>query len=221
MIGLLTLGTSPREDLENVVKPIIPEGKFVLKGALDNLTKSEIQSLCKKPGTYPLFVRTQYGSFTIQREALLPLLTKKAQEMAATGVKFIILLCSGDFQPFPTTIPTMIPARVLEGAAKSISKNGAIGVVVPVAEQIPAAEERWRNAGFKPILIDANPTTVRVEEIVKGFEGEIIEQIVLDCIGYSPSLQEDIHQKTGKPVWLPLTISARTVMDLISDIQDS
>lgn len=221
MIGLLTLGTSPREDLENVVKPIIHEGKFILKGALDNLTESEIQSLCKEPGSYPLFVRTQYGSFTIQREALLPLLTKKAQDMAEAGVKFIILLCSGDFQAIPTTIPTMIPARVLEGAAKSVSRSGEIGIVVPVAEQIPAAEERWRKAGFKPILMEANPTTVQVEDIIKGFEGEIIEQIVLDCIGFSPSLQEGINKKIGKPVWLPLTIAARAVMDLFPEIQDS
>lgn len=221
MIGLLTLGTSPREDLENVVKPIIPEGKFILNGALDNLTENEIKLLCEKPGSYPLFVRTQFGAFTIQREALLPLLTKKAEEMAEAGVKFIILLCSGDFQPFPTTIPTMIPARILEGAAKSVSRNGGIGIVVPVAEQIPAAEERWRKAGFKPILMEANPTTVEVEEIIKGFEGEMIEQIVLDCIGFSPSLQEGIRQRIGKPVWLPLTIAARAVIDLLPELQDS
>lgn len=219
LIGLLTLGTSPREDLENVISPIISRDYLLLRGALDNLTKDEIVALCDIPGSYPLFVRTVYGSFTIQREALLPLLTNKAREMSGMGVKAIILLCSGDFEPFPTEIPLMIPARLVEGGAKSIAKKGDIGIIVPVADQVPAAKARWRKAGFNPIMMDVNPTTADAEEIVNSFEPHFLEQIVLDCIGYSPELQKELSQRFGLPVWLPLTLAARIVTDLYPEIR--
>lgn len=221
LIGLLTLGSSPREDLMSIISTIIPEKEIILEGALDGLSEEEIMNLSRLPGYYPLFVNTNYGSFTIQREALLPLLTKKADEMHKKGCSHLILLCSGDFEPFPVKIPMMIPARIVEGAIKSVSNGGVIGVIVPVEAQVHAAEKRWKKLGFNPIVVSVNPKEATYSEINQKLKAQSLEQIALDCIGYTPDLQKELKQKYEIPVWLPLTLASRVIMDIHSAIESA
>ena len=43
---------------------------------------------------------------------------------------------------------------------------------------------------------------------------EETDLIVLDCIGYTMEMKEQIHQLTGKPVILPRTLTARVIREL-------
>ena len=49
--------------------------------------------------------------------------------------------------------------------------------------------------------------------LTKNGEGDLV---VMDCIGYTVTMKEKVHQISGKPVLLSRTLAARTVMELLS-----
>lgn len=219
MIGLLTIGTTPRLDLMKIFREKIPSHvPITMLGALDGLTKKEIESLTELPGEFPLFVRTNDGSFVIQREALLPLLIEKGNRLAEQGAKVIILLCSGQFSPM-IDIETLVilPTRLLEGATNSIAKNRKIGVVVPIEQQISYTDAKWRDYGFIPTTIFAHPLETNAKLIAEQFNLEEIEQIVLDCISFNPDLQHQLIEETNLPVWTPITLAIQVLTAFIRE----
>lgn len=216
MIGLVTLGTSARDDLKRVYEEIMsPSITVKVAGALDHLSVEEIECLSKIPGNYPLYVRTSFGEFTIHREALIPYIVEAADKLSADGTTVNVLMCAGDFSELYTKKAFMIPSRAMEGAANSIARTKKIGVVVPIEEQAAYSKVKWENAGFEPTVITANPLKATAESIIELFEQYELEQIALDCIGFSQSLKEQLMIKTNSPVWHPLTTTAKLLTEFL------
>ncbi|WP_079913341.1 AroM family protein [Paenibacillus sp. 32352] len=210
MLGLLTLGHSPRADLEVPFRSILPSSvPIAMKGGLDGLTPDAILLLAKQAGEHPLHVITQDGPVVIQQEALIGPLEQRANELADAGAKLVVLLCAGDFPPFQSQAVVILPGQLLENKARSTAGSSRLGVVVPAESQVQAAGRRWRQAGFEPAVMLPPDGTGAVEELIDNLRSAEVEQVVLDCISFTWGLKQKLHEELGVPVWLPSELAAR------------
>ncbi|MFF5995998.1 AroM family protein [Lysinibacillus sp. KU-BSD001] len=201
-IGFVTLGTTPRVDLEQV---IVNNGyeKFEIIGALDNLTQPEIEEISSISGNTPLFVRTNFGSYEIERDILIPYIEKATNELHQKGYNTAILLCSAAFPVFSANIPVVLPTDIIEKMVKS-TKQQPVLVCVPIENQISFAQRKWSEAGIEAIVHTFNPLETTAKEIQYHIEKTGAKQVVLDCISYSSELHLELQQLSDTPIWNPL-----------------
>lgn len=218
VLGLITIGQSPRPDLVAGFACLAPPGLEIrLVGALDSVAPAELDAIAARPGGYPLLVKLRDGSTReIERDLLVPYVERQAVALAAQGARALVLCCAGDFPDITSPIPLLLPGRVLPGVARSLVRKGRIGVVTPVRGQARAAEAKWRADGFDPRVIWASP--FRHEEIAaaaRTLADPSLELIVLDCMGHNASSKAEFARLTSRPVLLAQTLVARVAAELV------
>ena len=77
-------------------------------------------------------------------------------------------------------------------------------------------ERKWKQLVSSVTVLPASPYDGTAAVLKKAAEirPEETDLIVLDCIGYTMEMKEQIHQLTGKPVILPRTLTARVIREL-------
>ena len=94
-IGIITLGQTPRPDLEKVFRRHLPDTNFLIRGGLDDVQTAEIDALAAAGGEYPLFVILRDGTVReISLYRLKPFLDRRAREVAAEGAAVSALMLS-------------------------------------------------------------------------------------------------------------------------------
>ena len=218
-IGFITIGQSPREDIVCEIAEILgPEVEIIERGALDSLSRNEIESLRPKKGDFPLITRLRDGSSAIVgKKKIIPLLKRKIEELEQQGVQLIGLLCTDDFPELKSERLLLQPYRLLFNLVMAILKKGTLAVLAPLEEQGEDVKKKWEKTGLKVVVETLNPyqefsdARLAIERIKK----EDADLIVLDCIGYSQKIKERIRVVAGKPVLLPRTVLARMIKELI------
>ncbi|MEK4423752.1 AroM family protein [Solibacillus sp. FSL K6-1523] len=201
-VGFITLGTTPRRDLEQTIMKNGYE-KFEIVGALDNLEKQKVEDISITKGDAPLFVRTNFGSYEIERDILIPYIEKAANELYLKGYNVAILLCSAAFPVFSANIPIVLPTEIIEKEVK-ITKQSPVLVCVPIKNQIPFAQRKWDLTGLKAIVLSFNPLETTAQEIQSYIESYNAKQVILDCISYDSELHLELQQLSNISIWNPL-----------------
>ena len=68
------------------------------------------------------------------------------------------------------------------------------------------------------IVNDALPYSKKnqVIEVAKRFVKNDVDLIILDCIGFNKKMKKIVYDITKKPVILPRTLLARTILELVA-----
>jgi len=205
-IGLITIGQSPRTDVTPTIKTMLGQSiDIVEKGALDGLTKNEIERLAPKAGEYVLVTRLRDGtSVKVARKRVTPRVQKCIEELEGMNVDFNVLLCTGEFHGLKAKKPLVMPETLIASIMLCI-RGGKIGVVVPEKEQIPSAEKKWRKKEVSVVVSCANPygDAKALKKAALFLAKENVDLVVLDCIGFTPKAGEMFRRLTHKPVLLP------------------
>ena len=61
LLGLVSIGQSPRQDYIQAFKPYAPDAEIRVVGALDGKSRDEIDRLAQQPAAYPLLTRLTDG----------------------------------------------------------------------------------------------------------------------------------------------------------------
>ncbi|MEM3696928.1 MAG: AroM family protein [Candidatus Bathyarchaeia archaeon] len=217
-IGLVTIGQSPRTDVTPILRNTLgSKVELIEKGALDGLTKKEIEKLAPAARDYVLVTRLNNGtSVKVARRHIVPRIQKCIRELEEMDVDLNLLLCTGEFPSFKAKKPLIMLDKLISNVVQCV-KGGKIGVVVPEMEQISQIKRRWKSLGLSIIITSANPygENEAFEEAAKFLAKENVDLIVLDCIGYTPKVKDLFGRLTEKPVLLPQTILGSILMDLI------
>jgi len=216
-VGILTIGQTPRPDLEAVFRRHLPGVELIVRGALDGVSRPAIQELAAAGGEYPLFTILRDGTTCeISLYRLKPLLDEQAKAVAAAGAAVAALMCAGNFPDLASPIPVLYPSRVLSAVVRGVCRGNKIGIVLPNAGQVGIAVEHWREKGFDATPAVASPKEpAALPEAAKALADPSLELIVLDCMGFPPEEARRMRALCGRPVLCPQGILPRVMAEML------
>lgn len=218
VLGLVTIGQSPRDDIMPQMLPLLPAGLDIRQvGALDGLTHEQIAELAPGPQDYILHTRLRDGSaLTVGRERIKSLLQYCLKRLEEEGANPIVLLCTGEFPELRSDALLIEPDRLLVSVVSGLRPRRA-GVLVPLPSQIEVAAEKWRVLEAEVVFVAASPYGEQIELVraVEDLEGHLLDLVVMDCMGYTLAHRRVVMQATGRPVILASRVVARIVGELV------
>ncbi|MDU4959111.1 MAG: AroM family protein [Sporomusaceae bacterium] len=217
-IGAITIGQSPRTDVVPEMLPLLGGIELDQRGALDGLSREEIAAIAPGPADYVLVTRLNDGSSVrIAEKHILQRMQALIDELTIQGAAGILLLCTGEFPAFRSTIPVLYPQKLLRHFIAGTVSDQTVGVLTPDASQVPQATRRWREYGVPNVVVEpASPYGDAAAVVAAGLrlQERQAQVIVMDCIGYTVAMKAAIADRTGLPVIVPRTVAARAAAEL-------
>ncbi|AOV08727.1 AroM family protein [Sporosarcina ureilytica] len=212
-IAILTIGQSPRTDLQETIQDFIsPPVTCIEMGALDALSLDEIHQLAPVNEHDPrLVTRLQSGDQVIVSAKLIQeRMVHLVETCDKKEVDIIIIACTGHFPKFNTKIPIIYPDQVTLHWMHSIFSNQHLCIVVPHNEQKEMIKQKWIDSFNNLSIIACSPyewNDNNAREIATFAEQQQCDVIVMDCIGYAEQMKRMIQAETNLPVILPRTLA--------------
>ncbi|MCR3923560.1 MAG: AroM family protein, partial [Firmicutes bacterium] len=131
----------------------------------------------------------------------------------------ILFICTGTFPDvFHSDLPLLYPQKILHSVIPHMTKSGKIGVIIPAKEQIQQTVQKWGEAGLDATVAAYSPYDMsdEISQTVQEFHEKKLDLIVMDCIGYTSWMKNEVARKTGKPVVLARTFVARVLGELLN-----
>lgn len=218
-LGALVVGQSPRPDIVAEISTAVGHHvKVDLRGALDGLSRAEIDALPPQSGKDTLFTRLPNGDgVRISKQAVIQYGAEQLESLQASGADAVIVSCTGDFPQWRERYRVIYPSLVLRHMVAALQQDGRIGVFTPLPEQAPNTETRWREAGYAPLVVPLSPNadaeaTTRAAQAMLAHDPELL---VFDCISYTSAMKHIGCTITKRPAVLAITAAARTAMEVL------
>ena len=191
-LGVLTIGQSPRPDMLEDILPILGGNmKIIEAGALDGLSKTEINALAPDAEDRILVTKLADGTvIRVAEEALNARMQAKINQLEGEGADCILILCTARFKGLQSSVPCIEPGGVLNRIIPQMSPNSRIGVLSPEADQIPSTKRDWEGIVDHIEVLTASPygEEPEIEEAAIQFGQMNIDLVVLDCMGYTEAI---------------------------------
>lgn len=218
VLGLVTIGQSPRDDIMAQMLPLLPAGLDIQQtGALDGLTRDQIAELAPGPQDYVLHTRLRDGTaVTIGREKIVSRLQSCLTQLEGQGANLIVLLCTGEFPRLRSDVLLIEPDRLLFNVVRGLRPRRA-GILVPLPSQIEAAAEKWGALGAETVFAAASPYRGHIEltRAAEELAGQALDLVIMDCMGYTLTHKQAVMRTTGRPALLASRVVARIVGELV------
>lgn len=218
ILGLVTIGQSPRPDFEAAFRQFAPRAEIRLLGALDGLEREAIEELAASSQEYPLHTRLADGTTVdIPMSALAPLVADRARQLVQEGAALVVVLCAGGFPELDCPVPVLLPGKLMPAVAGALSRTRRVGVVTPIRGQVEVARKKWQGDGFELRVVYASP--YRHDEI-QSAAAELadpdLDLVILDCMGHDTDFQREFARYCGRPVLLAQTLTARVAGEFMN-----
>lgn len=228
IIGMITIGQSPRDDIMPSLLEILGDEYEVMEaGALDGLTLEEVKNVDIQPDDYILVSRMRDGTeVKFPKRFVLPRIQEKIYELeqrmlsklAEPFSHLIVIMCTGKFPKFKSDGLVVTPQEILKGVVEGTLKEGRLGVVFPVAEQVSGADESLNMKGLEVYADHMSPYDQEVEvyPLARRLKEKNLDLIFLNCFGFNSHVKRVISEETGVPVIQSNALIARVLKELIS-----
>jgi protein AroM len=216
-LGFITIGQSPRDDSVPEMERILgPEAQVVQTGALDGLSRPEIDALTPRGSDDALITRLRDGSSVIVgKQAILGFLQGCLDRLDAE-VDASVLLCTGVFPRFRSAHPVLEPDRVLYAAAQAVFGGGRLGVLIPIEAQRQSMAARWRPLDPDVAMAVASPYagTGALVEAADALKRAGASLVAMSCMGYTQAMKDLVRDVAGVPALLPTSLVARLAVEV-------
>jgi protein AroM len=227
-IAFVTIGQSPRRDMVDEMVEIISRFHYgaslsiVQYGALDNLSKAEIEGLQPGGSDEILVTRLASGEAVRVSERKLVPHVQKAVERAAQGGSLVVVLCTGSFSQLYSQGSIIFPDQVFLSYCLSVLSKGTLGIIVPDPSQIEQRLLLWKEtaaakAGEITFEIRAASPYKESSVAVEAAAADLgaCDLIALDCMGYTLEAKNIARQTSGRPCVLARSVTAMAVAELL------
>lgn len=216
IVGLVTIGQSPRPDILETYEAVVGEcARFHEAGALDSLTSDAVRALSPTAGDVPLVTLAHGAEVRVGKRAITPLLQAAIARLCADGATIIAVLCTGHFAGLHAPVPLIEPDRVLDGFMRAIQPGGRLGVVMPDDGQEAMMRAKWH--GYALSLATASPyqPPTSWDAAIAHFQAANVQGVVLDCMGFGPNAKAYFAAHLPVPVLCAQTATAHLIRDLV------
>ena len=220
VVGLVTIGQSPREDVVPDVATVLgPAVDIVEAGALDGLPRPEIERLAPRDDDEVLVTRLADGTpVFVGKERIVGRVEAAIATVERAGATVTILLCTGAFPRLAARCPLVQPQPVLLGALRGLVWPGRLGIVAPSARHVPQTEARWRADGFDPVVVALSPYAAQeadaLPRLAAGLRDAACGLVVMDCMGFRRKTRDELQAAMRVPVLLAPALVARVAAEL-------
>ena len=205
MIGLVTIGQAPRNGIVASMFPPSTVPPLAETGALDGLTRNEIDDLRPDADEHLLVTRLGDGrEVTVSRQRVIPLMQRAIDRVEAMSVSVVCVLCTGTFEGLVANTPLVFPDRVLRGVVDGIAPSGTLGVLMPHVAQHEFMLAKWQRPGRSVVTGATSPYADGADHrsAAASLVGRGAELIVMDCMGFDRAMQSIVRREVGVPVVL-------------------
>lgn len=205
MLGLVTIGQSPRDDVVASMLGRPEPGTFVESGALDLLDRDEIAALAPIDREQPLVTRLRDGSeVVIGKQRLMPHLQRAVARLEDDGCSALCVLCTGEFPPLSRSALVVYPDRIVFHLVEALLPEGTLGVLMPHPGQQSSMESKWMTDSRAIVTAVASPYSAadQIMNEIRRLEDAGARAIVLDCMGYDRRMLAEARFATSMPVVL-------------------
>lgn len=220
-LGMITIGQAPRTDVAPIIQACVgAEVEIIQVGVLDGLMEQYIIThLQPEPDDHMLTSRMSNGrSVVFSRNKIKPMLQQKIDELEATGIEIILLLCTGTFPDLTTQTAMLIePDHLLPPLIKALVGQQSIGVIGPLGEQTDSLRAKYHPYGIQPLFATASPYNIDREqfcEAARTLDGQV-SLVILDCMGYTREMQAWVQEEVHVPVVLSNAMIGSILSELI------
>ena len=209
----MTIGQSPRADIQKELSVLLGERKIEVKGALDGLSINQVESLVPVNAHDTFHTRLANGDdVVVSKQAV----TARLEEMLlARGDRPVLIACTGKFDDLSNHKNVLFPSEILQHLVDAVTApRGRLGVLVPLAEQIEPFRQQWgllgRDVEVAAVKPGENPDPAA--EMLKEAE---VDLVVLDCFGYEMALLERVRDITAVPVMSAVRCTAHVAAEML------
>lgn len=219
-VGVIVIGQSPRMKAEAELRRVLgPEVGIDLRGALDGLSRAEIDKIKPADGHDTLFTELPSGEgVVISKQVVTERTQAHIDDFAARGVDTTLMFCTGKFKGLRANGPVVFPSAVLSGIVGGLMPEGRLGVFVPLPEQAAELGAKWERNGvavhIEPLLPIAESAAAHAAADRMAAWGP--DLVVMDCMGYSSAMKDVVRSAVGPRVVLAVSAAARSVQELLT-----
>jgi protein AroM len=217
MLGIVTVGQTPRPDIEQACRPYAGETAVRVVGALDGLTMADVRRIEQRDAPYPLLVRLADGATAeVPLAALVPRVTACAANLATAGAQLVVVWCAGDFPAIACRVPVLRPGRLVPAVAAEIALTRRVGVVAPLRGQVDAARAKWQADGFDATVTWAAPG--QADDLARAADDLVdpdIELVILDCMGHGEDARLELARASRHRVVSAQSVTARIAGSIV------
>lgn len=217
-VGVVTVGQTPRPDLELAFGQLLPGGVSI-RGALDDVSEELIREMAPvTQDDYPIRCGLASGrEVSVSKSRLLPLVQQCVDELAKEGVAIVVIGCNSTFEPIGAKVPVLSPGRIVNQMVYYLVGEGKLGCLVPLAPQVPVVAAELASKGVQGRVERAGPADgkAHVLELADQLHDDGCSLIFLRCFGFGRDWQRAVAERTGIPVISPVSVSASLVKAIL------
>jgi protein AroM len=213
IVGVVTIGQSPRTDvMPDIAGPLPPGTRVIERGALDHAGPAKLASLAPACGEDLLVTRLRDGTeVTLAEARLVPLLQDAIDDLTGRGAAVVAALCTGTLAGVRCSCPLLMPGPLVRNLVSAAAPEGRIarlGVVVPAPGQIEPVRADWSAVAGEVLVLAASPygPLAGLAQAADALAAWRPDLVVLDCLGFDGPMKQMVAWAVGVPVVLPRTV---------------
>ena len=218
-LGVILIGQSPRPDSVTQLRAVLgPELKIEVKGALDGVPRSEIDTFTPNGSDDTLYTRLPGGEeVVISKKEVTKRVQTHIDHFADRGIDITLMFCTGAFKGLMPRGHMIFPSAILTHVAEALLPKGRLGIFTPLPTQIEQTQSKWTQGQWEVFVEPLLPveSTLDLEPSAKRMAVHHPDLIVMDCMGYTLLMKKRIQDLTGTRVVLAVSVAARVVQELM------
>jgi protein AroM len=185
---------------------------------LDGLSLEGVRRLAPEPGDDTLVTRMADGTEVhVAKRHIIPRL-QSCIDRLAPQVEAIVLLCTGVFPEFHSSVPLLEPQRLVDRVVQAVvGPAGSVGLMLPAEALAEAGRRKMQEYGLVARVAVASPYG-RFEEIRQAaatFRDSGVKAVVMHCIGYDAKMKAEVRQLSDRPVILARSLVGKILEELL------
>ena len=219
-IGVVVIGQSPRPSVAAEIAAVLSPGITIeLRGALDGMSRAEIDAIAPADGYDTLFTLLPDGDgVIISKKEVERRAGQKLAQFKQEDVGVTMLACTGKFPNLSPEGLVILPSAVLHRLVEAVLPKGRLGVFSPLPEQTALIDKKWQREGVEVVGVTLRPGSddVTVDGAARTMAALRPDLVVMDCMGYTSANKARVRLGYSGPVILAIAAAARVVEELVS-----